>query len=135
MLTAEIVMKAQFYDLDPMSVVWHGNYARYLEEARCALLERIGYSYAEMRDSGYLWPIVDMRIRYVAPLRESQEFVVTATLVEYEHRIRIDYRICDLTSGDVLTKARTDQVAVHAATGELCLESPSVLIDKVQAVL
>ncbi len=135
MLTAEIVMKAQFYDLDPMSVVWHGNYARFLEEARCALLERIGYSYREMRDSGYMWPIVDMHIRYVAPLRESQEFVVAATLVEYENRIRIDYRIRDRVSGAVLTKARTDQVAVDAATGVLCLESPAVLIDKVRAAL
>ena len=135
MLTADVVMKTQFYDLDPMSVVWHGNYARYLEEARCALLERIGYGYAEMRASGYLWPIVDMRIRYVAPLRERQEFVVTATLREYENRIRIDYRICDRATGEVLTKARTDQVAVEAETGTLCLESPAMLIDKVRAAL
>ena len=35
--TSEITV--EFYDLDPMNVVWHGNYVKYLEKARCDLLE------------------------------------------------------------------------------------------------
>lgn len=132
MHSATVTLKAQFYDLDPMEVVWHGNYARYLEQARCMLLDSIGYNYPQMLESGYLWPIVDLRIKFVRPLRFSQEFAVTATLVEFENRLKIDYRICDKVSGEVLTKATTTQVAVHAATGELCLESPAALTDKVR---
>lgn len=132
MHSATVTLKAQFYDLDPMEVVWHGNYVRYLEQARCVLLDAIGYNYPQMLESGYLWPIVDLRIKYVRPLRFSQEFAVTATLVEFENRLKIDYRICDKISGEVLTKATTTQVAVHAATGELCLESPAALTDKVR---
>lgn len=135
MLTAEVTIKAQFYDLDPMEVVWHGNYVRFLEQARCELLDHIGYNYEEMRNTGYLWPIVDIRLRYIRSIRRAQTVIVSATLAEYEHRIRIDYRVRDAASGDVLTKARTDQVAVDAATGELCLQSPQTLIDKVQALL
>lgn len=135
MLTAEVTIKAQFYDLDPMEVVWHGNYVRFLELARCELLDHIGYNYEEMRATGYLWPIVDIRLRYIRPIRRAQTVIVSATLAEYEHRIRIDYRVRDAASDDVLTKARTDQVAVDAATGELCLQSPQTLIDKVQALL
>ena len=41
MIAADVTIRVQFYDLDPMQVVWHGNYARFLEQARCALLERI----------------------------------------------------------------------------------------------
>lgn len=132
MHSTEITIKAQFYDLDPMDVVWHGNYARYFEEARCALLDSIGYNYPQMHASGYIWPIVDMRIKYVRPLRFAQEFIVTATIVEFENRLKIDYRIRDKNSGEVLTKASTVQVAVRAATGELCLESPAVLTDKLK---
>ena len=132
MHSAEVTIKAQFYDLDPMEVVWHGNYARYLEEARCALLDSIGYNYPQMHESGYLWPIVDMRIKYVRPLRFAQEFTVTATIVEFENRLKIDYRIRDKESGEVLTKASTIQVAVRAATGELCLETPAALTDKLK---
>lgn len=135
MIAAEVTVKAQFYDLDPMQVVWHGNYPRFLEEARCALLDRIGYNYTEMSASGFLWPIVDMRIKYVQPIRFAQSVRVKATLVEYENRLRIDYRLTDPDSGAVITKAQTTQVAVDAATKELCLQSPQVLLDKVKALL
>ena len=132
MHSADVTIKAQFYDLDPMEVVWHGNYARYLEQARCELLDSLGYNYPQMHESGYLWPIVDMRIKYVRPLRFAQEFVVTATIVEFENRLKIEYRIRDKLSGEVLTKATTTQVAVHAKTGELCLESPTALTSKLR---
>jgi len=135
MLSAEVNVQAQFYDLDPMKVVWHGNYTRYLEQARCALLDRIGYNYPEMDASGYVWPIVDLHVKYVRPIRFGQTIRVTATLAEYENRIRIDYRIHDAASGDLLTKARTLQLAVKAETGELCFESPAVFVDKVRALL
>ncbi len=134
MITAEIVVKAQFYDLDPMAVVWHGNYARFLEQARCALLDRIGYNYVEMKASGHLWPIVDMRLKYVRPVRFGQEIVVAAKLVEWQNRLKIEYRIRDRVSGEVLTKAHTVQVAVLAETGELLLESPPVLTKIIEGI-
>ena len=128
----ETTITAQFYDLDPMGVVWHGNYARYLEEARCKLLDAIGYNYTEMEQSGYKWPIVDMQIKYVRPIRFSQEIIVNVTLVETANRLKINYTLRDKLSGEVVTKATTTQVAVHIKTGELCLESPSVLTDKIR---
>jgi acyl-CoA thioester hydrolase len=132
MHSAEIVTKAQFYDLDPMNVVWHGNYTRWFEQVRTALMETIGYSFQEMHDSGYLWPIVDLRVKYVRPIHFGQEIAVTATVVEFENRLRIDYRIRDMATGEVLTKATTIQVAVQAASGEMCLECPPVLVDKLR---
>jgi acyl-CoA thioester hydrolase len=134
-IEAEIVIKANFYDLDPMEVVWHGNYARYLEDARCALLDHIGYSYSEMRDSGFSWPIVDMRIKYIRPIRFNQQVRVVAQLVEFENRIRIDYRLHDAADGETLTKAQTTQVAVALDTQEMSFESPAILIEKVQRLL
>lgn len=135
MIEAEIVVKANFYDLDPMEVVWHGNYARYLEDARCALLDHIGYNYSEMRNSGFSWPIVDMRIKYVRPIRFNQQVRVIAKLVEFENRIRIEYRLHDSSDGQLLTKAQTTQVAVALDTEEMSFESPAILIEKVQRLL
>lgn len=135
MISVEVTIQVQFYDLDPMEVVWHGNYPRYLEEARCALLDHIGYNYPQMADSGYVWPIVDMRLKYVRPARFGQEIRVCATLKEYENRLRIEYRIRDAKSGEVLTKAETTQLAVEAATQELCLETPAALQGRVRGLL
>jgi len=135
MISAEVLIKAQFYDLDPMHIVWHGNYVRFLEQARCALLDKIDYNYSEMLRSGYAWPVVDLRIKYVRPVRFGQEVTARATLAEYENRIKIDYRIADLATGDVLTKAQTIQVAVDVASNEMCFESPAALTDRVRRLL
>ena len=132
-VSAEVTIKVQFFDLDPMQVVWHGNYARYLEVARCALLDRIGYNYAQMAASGYAWPIVDLRIKYVGPLRFGQEARVTASVVAFENGLKIDYLIRDAVSGVVLTRAHSFQVPVRLDTGELCLESPAELTDRIRA--
>lgn len=135
MHSAEIATKAQFYDIDPMEVVWHGNYPRYLEQARCALLDSISYNYDEMRRSGFAWPIVDMRIKYVRPIRFGQELVVSATIVEFLNRLKIEYRIRDRVSGEVLTKAMTIQVAVSLDSGEMQLESPPALTSKLECLV
>ncbi len=60
---------------------------------------------------------------------------MTATLVEYEHRLRFDYRLRDEAGGEILTKARTTQLAVRISDGELMFASPQELLDKVRALL
>ena len=135
MISVEEALKVQFYDLDPMGVVWHGNYPRFLEQGRIALLDKIGFGYEAMSASGFLWPIVDMRLRYVLPIRYSQQLSITAKLVEYVNRLRITYAIRDSHSNSVVTKAETTQLAVSAETGELSFECPPCLTDKVRSAL
>src|SRR4051794_21439883 len=85
MISAQVVLTAQFGELDPMHVVWHGNYVRYMEQARAALMDKIDYNFPGLDASGYLWPIVDMRLKYIKPIRFRQTVQVEATLVEYEN--------------------------------------------------
>ncbi|MGI4846075.1 MAG: acyl-CoA thioesterase [Janthinobacterium lividum] len=127
---AEVELQVQFFDLDPMQIVWHGNYVKYLEVARCALLDKIGYNYEEMRDSGYMWPIIEMNLRYAGPAAFGQRLLLRAEIVEWENRLRIDYLIVDAASGKRLNKASTTQVAVDLKTGEMCFASPAILFEK-----
>jgi acyl-CoA thioester hydrolase len=132
-LTAEVEIKVPFEDGDPMGVTWHGNYFRYLERARCELLDKIGYSYIAMVESGYSWPIVDTRVKFVGTTVFQQRIRVVATLEEYENRLKIGYEISDIESGNRVTKGYTIQVAVENATQEMCFVSPPILIEKVRA--
>ena len=36
-LENDYYIKPSFYDLDPMGVVWHGNYIKFMEQAREAM--------------------------------------------------------------------------------------------------
>jgi len=134
LLTSEIEVEVPFHDSDPMGVTWHGNYLRYLETARSALLNKIGYNVRQMTASGYLWPIVETHIKYVKTTTFGQRLRVRAELKEFENRLKIGYSIFD-ESGELVTKATTTQVAVHKERGEMCFVSPQVLLDKVQAAL
>ena len=127
---AEIELTPAFHDLDPMEVVWHGHYLKYLELARCALLQRYDFDYPQMRASGYLWPIVDMRTKYVRSARFGQRLKVRAQIVEWENRLKIDYLVSDAVTGETLTRAHSIQVAVDVNTGEMCFVSPPVLLQR-----
>lgn len=129
-VTCEIDIEVPFHDVDMMEVVWHGHYVKYLEVARCALLERFDYNYTQMRASGYAWPIIDMQLRYVKGARFGQTIRIRASLVEWENRLKINYLITDAQTGERLTRAYTIQVAVNIETREMCLASPRLLFDK-----
>ncbi len=126
----EIELTIPFHDLDPMNVVWHGNYARYFEHARTALLQAIDYDIPQMRDSGFAWPVVELTLHYARPLVYQQRIRVAATLIEWENRLRIRYEIRDAASGERLTRGHTVQVAVALATQEMRLVSPRILFEK-----
>lgn len=134
-LTSSVDIEIPFHDCDPMNIVWHGNYPRYFEVARCQLLRLFNYDYLDMQASGYMWPIVDMRVKYVGSAKFTQVITVTASLVEYEHRIKINYLITDKETGAKLTKGHTVQAAVSMDTNELQLESPPILAEKLHALL
>ncbi|HEX4909529.1 MAG TPA: thioesterase family protein [Permianibacter sp.] len=126
----EIELEVPFHDCDMMSVVWHGNYLRYFEVARCALLRTFDYDYMQMRDSGYLWPIIDAQLKYVGSARFAQRIKVRAQLVEWENRLKIEYLIRDAETDARITRGYTVQVAVAIATGEMQLVSPPVLAER-----
>jgi acyl-CoA thioester hydrolase len=126
-LGCEIEVLPAFYEVDPMEVVWHGHYVKYMEQARCALLARFNYGYPQMRESGYAWPVVDLQVKYVRPVRFAQKLKVAARIVEWENRLRIEYVMRDAETGERVNRASSIQVAVDLKTGEMCFVCPPVL--------
>jgi acyl-CoA thioester hydrolase len=130
-LGTDIEVRVPFFDVDSMDVVWHGHYVKYLEMARCALLDEIGHNYVQMKAAGYVWPVVDLQLRYVRAARFGQQLTVRAELVEWHNRLRIHYLLSDTQTGERLTRASTVQVAV-TTSGEMQLLSPRVFTDIVE---
>ena len=132
-ISTTVELEIPFFDVDSMKIAWHGHYIKYFEIARCALLEKLGYDYNEMSKSGYAWPVVDIRVKYVKPASFKQKVIIEARLVEYENRMKIQYLIFDQASNERLTKAYSVQVAVDLTNKEMCFASPQVFLDKVTA--
>ncbi|MGQ7249642.1 acyl-CoA thioesterase [Halomonas sp. V046] len=130
---AEIELEVPFHDVDMMEVVWHGHYVRYLEIARCRLLDAIDYNYPQMRASGFAWPVIDLRLRYAAPALFAQRLRIEARLSEWEHRLKVDYTLRCADTDKRLTRAWTVQVAVGLDDREMRLVSPDALIERLLA--
>lgn len=131
-LSASADVEVPFHDVDAMNVCWHGHYLKYFEIGRAALLRKFDYDYREMQASGYLWPVVEVHLKYVRPAVYGQRLEVRARLLEHENRLKIGYEIVDAVSGERLTKGYTIQVAVHAETKELQFVSPTVVFEKLE---
>lgn len=127
---AEVELTIPFHDVDMMEVAWHGHYAKYFEIARCAVLDSIDYNYLQMKESGFAWPVIDLRIRYPQPTVFGQTVIVKARISEWENRLKIDYEIRDKVLGKRLTRGHTIHVAVELASREMRMESPAILFEK-----
>src|SRR3546814_2320239 len=89
-------------------------------------LESIDYNYLQMVDSGYAWPVIDMHLRFVKPARFNQRITATATVDEWEHRLKISYAIRDTLSGERIARGHTIQVAVRMPDFEMQYASPRI---------
>ena len=128
--TADVELTIPFHDVDMMGVVWHGNFFRYFEIAREALLNQFDYGYRQMQASGYVWPVVDTRVKYRDVLTFEQRIRVRAQLEEYENRLRIAYQIFDVLTAKRTTTGYTIQVAVEEKSREMCFVSPDILFER-----
>ena len=134
-LWAEVDITVEFFDVDSMQVVWHGNYLKFMERTRCALLDKIGYNYREMIASGYAWPVVDVRLKYIRPLVFGQSVRVRATIVDYENRLKIAYLIYDPLEEGKIFEGHSVQMAVDARTGESCFATPKTAVERIESML
>ena len=135
LISEEMTFKIEFYDVDSMRVAWHGNYVKFIERGRCALLDKIGYGYLQMVEDGYAFPVTSLNIKYVRSLAFGDEARITASLIEYENRLKIRYEIYNAKTGVLATKAESTQMAVKLQTGETCFVCPEKLIARVETLL
>lgn len=134
-LQASVQIKIPFEDVDMFETVWHGNVTRYIEVARCALLEDIGYTYLNMRDKGVMYPVVDLQLKFIKPIGIGNTVDVVATLVEWEHMLKIAYEIRDSKSDEIVAKGSSKHAAVVMETKELLRVCPNDLAIKILAAL
>jgi acyl-CoA thioester hydrolase len=129
--TVEVLVP--FHDVDVAGVVWHGHYLKYLENARWALMARLDFGLDAMIASGYVWPIVDVHVKYVQAARFGDRLTVRASLVEWENRLTLNYLVTQAATDERVARARTIQVAVEASSGVLQFATPAVLLERVAA--
>jgi acyl-CoA thioester hydrolase len=123
--SCEIERRVSFYELDPMQIVWHGNYFNYFEDARRALLAQYNIDLQEyFTKTQCLFPIIRTTSKHIYPLKYGDEFICKAVLTEAKNKLVFDFEIRLKGNGKVCAKGRTEQVPVKAPEMELIFGVP-----------
>ncbi len=131
--TATVRFTVPFADVDAMQIVWHGHYLKYFDLARDRLYLEAGLDlYRVALDSGFIFPITRTQTKHIRPLRFRDEVDCTATLVEAECRLVLDFEL-RLASGELCTRGRTEQAAVRFADQVLELRIPEPIRSALRA--
>lgn len=129
LLERTFAFKAEFYDVDSMNVVWHGNYVRYLEFGRCRFLDEAQFNYLAMKEAGFALPIVKLHIKYTKPIFFNDECQIKVILKDFEGFLKFDYEI--FAHKEKVCKASTAQMAVNLQ-GQSLYELPQCFINALQ---
>ncbi|MEC8884393.1 MAG: thioesterase family protein [Bacteroidota bacterium] len=116
MKTHNSSVKVRYGETDQMGVVYHGNYAQYLEVARIEWLSDLGVSYKKMEENGVMLPVYDMRYSFLKPAFFDDLLTVKTTLRKIPRAsIVFDYEIYNQNQ-ELLTRAETTLVFVDMHT-------------------
>lgn len=125
-------LRIPFFDVDPMGIVWHGNYVKYMEVARCDLFDELNYTYIDMKNDGYAYPIAKMETKFIEPTTFNQDIIIETSLEELEPAIKMKYTFFDKKTGKKVFRAETLQIAVDINTRESKYEAPKRLKDVIK---
>ncbi|MHB9096657.1 MAG: acyl-CoA thioesterase [Syntrophales bacterium] len=116
----EVTLKVPFYDLDPMQIVWHGNYLKYFDIARSELYDHLGVDLFAYHDrTRYIFPIIRTAVKHIRPLKRGDEFVCRATVKEARTKIVVLFEVRLLRDGTLCARGSTEQVAVREPEMEM----------------
>ena len=89
--------KVKYYECDPMGVVHHSNYVRFMEEARVEMMDRLGFGYERMEAEGVISPVLSLTCKFLRPahFQEVVEISVrlsssTAMKVSFAYEMRVE---------------------------------------------
>ena len=128
-LSVNLDFTVPFYDLDAIQMVWHGNYVKYMENAREAFGEKYGFEYLHIFNSGYTAPMVDMHIKYRNSARIGDKLNIKITYVPTKAaKLVFQYIITRPKDNAVIIEADTTQLFV-SRSGVFELSNPDFLVE------
>lgn len=122
-------VKVRYAETDQMGVVYHGNYAQYLELGRIDWLNQLGISYKWMEDNGVMLPVFNLSISFKKSATfDDQLRIVTELRQTPSVRIIFDYKIYNQID-DLLTVASTELIFINKDSNRP-MKCPSYILEK-----
>ena len=133
MKSDKIQIKVRYGETDQMGVVYHGNYALYLEMGRIEWLRKLGISYKKMEQSGVMLPVVSLNINYKKYIGYDDVINVKTILKKTPSvKIEFEYEISN-DRGVILTTASTVLVFIDK-TNKRPIKAPKYILEAINSL-
>ena len=108
--------KINYYETDRMGVGHHSNYIRYLEEARCLFLEKVGMPFSDFENQGITIPVLGVNCTYKHHVTFDDTLLIKVHIKEYSGvRLTISYDVTDKKNGNTVIIAETNHCFTNKA--------------------
>ena len=105
-----------YADTDRSQIVYHANYLRYFELGRATLMRDAAYSYKDIEDSGYVYPIIEMGVNFYFPLFYDDPLWIYTRPAELQRvKLKFDYVITHGDTGMLICRGFTRHCALSKA--------------------
>lgn len=114
---------------DHAGIMWHGTYFNWLEESRVNALSDAGINYADLINKGYQLPVIEVGIKYIAPIYLGQRIIIKSAFeITKSPKIKIkSYFINDLNK--FLSIANVSIVLIRNDTYKIEKKRPNFLLN------
>ncbi|MGB5274014.1 MAG: thioesterase family protein [Flavobacteriaceae bacterium] len=127
----EISFRVRYSETDQMGVVYHGNYAQYLEMGRVEWLRSLGISYKSMEENGIMLPVISLRLDFKKSATYDELLFVDTKLKKTPSvRIEFDYKIYN-EAREILVEANTVLVFIDM-NSKRPIRCPEFLLEKIK---
>ena len=120
-----------YSDTDSYGVVWHGAYTKWFEAARVGLVEQLGLELEELENSGIVFPVVEMNIRYKSSAKMNERIVIKTKISELKPlSVTFEHKVYEQKTNTLRVIAHTSIVVIDTKTGKMFRKMPEDMYNK-----
>ena len=107
-------LRSLYADTDRSQVVYHANFLRYFEFGRASLMRDTAYSYKDIEDGGFIYPIIQIGVDYYRAVHYDDEMCIYTRPALLERvKLRFDYVVTHAPTGEIACRGFTRHCAVN----------------------
>lgn len=123
--------RVYYYETDRMGITHHSNYIRWMEEARVAFLDQLGYGYLQLEAEGVISPVVSIDCQYKHPTTFDDRVLIKIWVDQYNGvKLIMKYEMTNETTNDVVLIATSVHCFVDQTGKPLILKKKFPELDE-----
>ena len=98
--------KANYHETDKMGIIHHSNFIKWMEEARIAYMESLGYGFDKVEELGIVSPVAGINITFKTPVFFNDVVDIAVSITRYSGVIQeVSYTMTKQGTGELCATA------------------------------